>query len=99
VSDTRPRYLIADDWTHLDVTGTAYALRWVIDRTTEALVAAQYAAGRHPEWEDVLTSAHWTDVEEHLLDANRLPEDYAAWDDLLRLSDELPAWAAAQAAR
>jgi hypothetical protein len=99
VSDTRPRYLIADDWTHLDVTDTEYDLRWVIDRTTEALVAAQYATRRRPEWEDVLSRAHWADVEDHLLDANRLPESYEEWGEALRLSDELPAWAAAQAAR
>ena len=89
---TGPRYLIADDWTHLDVTEHEYDVRWVIDRRSEALVAAQYALADGQGWRPVTSEAHWADIAEHLGD-NQLPEHYEAWGDALRLSDALPDWA------
>jgi hypothetical protein len=86
-----PRFEVCDSWTHLDLTGHEYDLRWVYDRHKEDLVVVQYATGR-AGWRDVTSQAHLTDVTQHLED-NEAYGMTEPWDEGVVFTDTLPEWA------
>lgn len=86
------RYLIAENWTHLDNEAREYFLRWITDVRSGQLIDVQYRYSQEQTWQPA-GRERWNDVLDHLRNnAANIPFTDAWWGDEVRQSPQLPAW-------
>lgn len=84
------RYLVSEGWGHIFVGNHESATRWVLDRATEKLVAADVYQALGSSWAP-LSAEHVKDLLDSLIHANDILRDFQDFD--VEASNGIPRWA------